>query len=182
MTNVLLISEDYVKANSGLDNNLYGKYLLPAIREAQDMGLQPIIGTSLYDVLKGMVADESIDGDYKNLLDTYIQPYLLYKTIANVIGIASTKIANLGTMRTEDENAYNVSKEERDYLVNTYIYKADFYCDLLQRYLCKNRSNFPELNNCDCAGYSPNLKSSESTGLWLGGERGYTNNNSYIGK
>ena len=42
MTTILLISEDYVKTNSGLDNNVYGKFLMPAIKEAQEMGLQTI--------------------------------------------------------------------------------------------------------------------------------------------
>lgn len=187
MTNVLLISEDYIKSNSGLDDNVYGKYLLPAIREAQDMGLQTIIGGNLYDYILNAVEDNSIqnsaNSNYKNLIDAYIQPYLLYKTIANAIGIASTKIANLGAMKSDDEKSYNVSKEERDYLINQYTYKADFYCELLQKYLCKNRSYFPQLSDCDCDRMKSNLYSSTSCSIWLGGERAYGYNKSdYIGK
>lgn len=76
---VLLISEEYVKTNSGIDDNVYGKFLLPAIREAQEMGLQTIIGGNLYDAIMSKVADGTIadDFDYKYLLDKHIQPYLL---------------------------------------------------------------------------------------------------------
>ena len=34
MTNILFISEDYVKSNSSLNDNMFGKNLLPAMREA----------------------------------------------------------------------------------------------------------------------------------------------------
>lgn len=78
MTTILLISEDYVKTNSGLDSNTYGKFLMPAIKEAQEMGLQTIIGTGLYKTILAMVAEGTIadveNSDYKNLLDAYIQP------------------------------------------------------------------------------------------------------------
>lgn len=172
MSTILLISEDYVKTNSGLDDNTYGKFLMPAIKEAQEMGLQTIIGTGLYRAILAMVAEGTIadaeNSDYKNLLDTYIQPYLLYKTIANVIPMVGTKLANIGTVVTENEHVVNLSKADRDYLVQQNTYKADFYCDLMQRYLCKNGSLYPEMK-CDCEGYCPNLETSESSGLWLGG-------------
>ena len=48
MTNILLISEDYIKTNSNLNDNVWGDYLLPAIREAEDIGLQSILGSCLY--------------------------------------------------------------------------------------------------------------------------------------
>jgi len=43
--NVLLISEDYIKSESNLDNNVSGKYLQSAIKLAQDIELQSLIGT-----------------------------------------------------------------------------------------------------------------------------------------
>lgn len=186
MTNILLISEDYVKSNSNIDDNLWGKFLLPAIREAQEMGLQSIIGGNLYDTITSMVADNTIQDDdnfdYKYLLDKHIQPYLLYQVMTDVIPLIGTKISNLGLMRTDDDKSYNVDKTERDDLKTYYQYRADFYTRRMQEYLCKNRILYPELSDCDCDKMKTNLDSSATCNIWLGGERGYGYNNGYIGK
>lgn len=181
MTNILLISEDYVKTNSNVDDNLWGSFLLPAIRESQEMGLQSIIGGNLYETICGMVGDESIMNEdnfnYKYLLDKHIQPYLLYQVMVGVIPLLGTKISNLGLLKTDDEKSYNVSKTERDDLATYYQYRADFYTKRMQEYLCKNSTLYPELNECDCGKMSANLYSSTSCDIWLGGARGYDFNN-----
>lgn len=169
MTNVLLIGEEYIKEYTPIDDNVYGKYLLPAIREAQDMGLQSIIGGSLYQAILDMVENGDVREPYKSLIEAFIQPYLAYKTIVDLVPILGTKIANLGLISTDDEKAVNVSKSERNRLADYYEFRADFYCRRLQEYLCKNYSMFPELKDCDCARMRTNLKSSATTPIWLGG-------------
>lgn len=187
MTNILLISEDYVKSNSNIDDNLWGKMLLPAIREAQEMGLQAIIGGSLYQRILDMVEDGSIqqtaNSAYKNMLDIFIQPYLLYQVMVNVIPVIGTKLSNMGVMTTDDEKSNHVSKNERDSLSEYYQYRADFYAQRLQDFLSNNRSKFPELNENDFEKMSANLNSSHSCNIWLGGARGYEyNKDGYVGK
>ena len=169
MKKVLLISEDYVKTNSNISDNLWGKFLTPAIREAQEISLAKIIGKDmLADILsqveKGTIADEK-NKENKMLLDEYIRPYLLYQVLANVIPVIGTKLSNMGNMTTDDEKAYNISSAERDRLEKYYQSRADYYCGELQDYLCDNSSDYPEMNE-------NNLHSSASTGLWLGGLRG----------
>lgn len=173
MTTILLISEDYVKTNSGLDDNVYGKFLMPAIKEAQEIGLQSIIGGNLYDAVLARVEDGSIqdDFDYKYLLDKHIQPYLLYKTIVDLLPIIGTKIANIGTVVANDEHVVNLPKNDRDNLQTYYQYRADFYCRRMQEYLYKNSMLYPELNDCDCDRIKANLTSAASCPIWLGGMR-----------
>ena len=48
MNNILLISEKTIKENSLVSNNVDGKYIQNAIRTAQDISLQPIIGEKLF--------------------------------------------------------------------------------------------------------------------------------------
>jgi hypothetical protein len=55
--NVLLISEDYIKSESNLDNNISGKYLQSAIKLAQDIELQSLIGTKLLEALQKKCID-----------------------------------------------------------------------------------------------------------------------------
>lgn len=175
MAKVLLISEDNVKTLSGLNDNIWGKSLLPAIREAQEIGLQGIIGTCLYQKLCSVVEDGSIKDSeniaYKTLLDNQIQYYLLYKVISDLIPIIGVKLANIGTVISNDEHIQNLTEDERSRVDTYYAYRADFYCKRLQEFLLENRELFPELDECACNNMRANLESASSVGLWLGGLR-----------
>lgn len=186
MNNILLISEDALKTYSNLNKNTFGDWILPAIREAQEMGLMPIIGECLYNKICELVADGSINDvlftAYKDLLDDKIQPYLIYKTLSNIIPILNAKMANLGVVVTNDEHVVNLTQSESDLLKSYYSERCDFYTKRLQDFIKSNQSAFPEIS-CDCGKMQPNLESSEnSVGIWLGGSRGKKigNNNNCI--
>ena len=175
-SNVLLISEDALKTYSNLNKNTFGDWILPAIREAQEMGLMPIIGECLYNKICELVADGSINDvlftAYKDLLDDKIQPYLIYKTLSNIIPILNAKMANLGAVVTNDEHVVNLTQSESDLLKAYYSERCDFYTKRLQDFIKSNQSAFPEIS-CGCGKMQPNLESSEnSIGVWLGGSRG----------
>lgn len=172
MTNVLLISEDYIKTNSGLNNNIWGSYLAPAIVEAQDMKLQAILGTNLYQSILKQIDEDRLGINYQELIEEYIQRYLMYQTISEIIPLLSVKIANFGVVLSNDEHLVNINAEEKELLRNHYENKADFYGRRLQEYLLENYSKFPELKEGDCNRIKENLYSSSSTGLFLGGYRG----------
>lgn len=174
MQNILLISEDYVKSNSELTDNMYGKYLLPAIRTSQELYLQPILGKTLYDTIIDVVADGSITAEtnshIKELLDDYIQPYLLERVLGDLIPIVSAKVANLGTVHSKDEYVENLSVSDAEKLQQFHIQKSDAYLKRMQEYLLANSGMFP-IDACACDGMKSNLNSAASTGLWLGGFR-----------
>lgn len=164
MTKVLLISEDYVKTESGLNDNVWGKFLLPAIREAQDINLSQVIGQNLLEEIYYKVLNNQIEGDYKILLEDHIQPYLLYQVQANIVPTLNVKLANIGTVLTQDEHIVNLSKTDVDNLKQNIQYKADFYCRRLQEYLLQNRETFG-LDDCMCGNIKANLDSAASTGI-----------------
>jgi len=169
---VLLISEDFLKNNTTLDWNLSGKYLLSAVKAAQDIELRSIIGRCLLEVLQQKVFDKEIDKienlDYKDLLDTYIMPFLCYQSVSETIIPVSYKISNFGLMNSSDEKDYAVDNREINLVRQYYTDKANVYKRRLQNYLCKNKSKYPELDDC-C---EINLYASDSCGIWLGGYRG----------
>lgn len=171
MTNILLISEDYIKTNSGLNDNVWGSYLTPSIREAQDIKLQQILGSSLYQSLLGKVADGTIKEDifkpYKTLLDEYIQIYLMYQTISDLVPIIGVKLTNLGVVVSNDEHVTNLSQSERDLVQSYYGLRAEFYGKRLQEFLKENKADFKEFNCHDAELNSV----ADSGGLFLGGRR-----------
>ena len=175
MNNILLISEKLIKQNTEISDNLYGSYLLPAIRTSQDIYLKPIIGANLFNTIIALVGSgeivETENVNYKHLLDNYIQPYLLERVVADLIPIISSKIANVGTVLASDEHLVNLSVADAEKLQHLHIIKADAYCREMQEYLLANADLFPELDECACNAISANLNSAASTGIWLGGER-----------
>lgn len=176
MRNILLISEDKVKTLSNLDANVFGKWLLPSIREAQDINLQQIIGSCLYNYIltlveTGEIADDA-NAKYKDLLDNEITDFLIYQSLVNVIPKININLANFGVAISNDEHIQTLSQGNVDLVRGYYQGIADVYQKRLQNYLLNNCIYFPELNACNCEGIKPNLKSMTNTcGLWLGGYR-----------
>lgn len=171
---VYLISPSYVRTMSNASENLSDKCIQSAIREAQDMGLQTIVGECLYKALKDKVADSSIgkleNSAYKDLLDT-AQYYLVYKVLVNVVMTTTWKLSNIGLNQTSDDNVRSATINECFKVKDAYENKADFYCKRLQEYILNNIKAFPELKPCDCAKMKANLYSAASTSVWLGGPR-----------
>lgn len=170
MARVFLISEATMKKNSVVNNNVDGMYLLPAIEFAQDAGLQPIIGTKLYNKLMDLVEDGSIIQavDYKYLLDEYITPYLINKATADIQIPLSFKLRNQGVVQQTDSNTYVPSMKDIQYVIQNYENKANFYSNRLSDYLRANRSKYPEYCSVDSCADMPSNKDAYNTGIFLG--------------
>lgn len=172
---VLLTSEEFVKSYSNISNNVNGKYMRTAIREAQEIDLRGILGPCLLDKLKYLVdADEvCLEGNeiYRDIID-HCQYFLAYTAVRNLCLMTSFKIDNIGVSQTYDENITSMSMEDTYNIMEQYARKADYFCGLLQEYLLNNKEFIPELTDSQCSCISANLYSAHTSGLWLGGRRG----------
>lgn len=179
--NVLLISEDKLKSYTSLNDNVFGKVIFPAIKTAQDIYLQEIIGTALMVKLQTLIKEGHISDqenvNYKTLLDDYISPYLIYQTLVGLVPELANKLVNLGVVQNNNEYTTNTYQGERELVRGQYQTYADAYCNLMQKYLNANSASFPELSDSDQA-VSPTLDSSATCSLWLGGKRRTFSNNS----
>ena len=167
---ILLTSEDYVKSVTNISDNLSGKYLLSAIREAQDIDLCGILGECLLAKLKALYGAGELAGDYKMLVDK-AQLFLAYTTCVYCIDRTSYKITNFGLARSSDENLQLANMDEMQAEKGFYQAKADAQCWDLTGWLLENRQLFPELDACGCSRKRANLTSSYSGGIVFGGPR-----------
>lgn len=172
---ILLVSEKFVKSTSNISDNVAGKFLLPSIREAQEVYLRAILGDCLLDSVKGMVLDGSIEdvdaAPYRQLIDK-CKYYLSYEAIVLLIPRVSYKIGNFGLAKSNDENLQVATATEIAQQTEFYQGMADSYCLALQGWMYENRAAFPELRECDCKRIKANLYSAATCGVWLGGPRG----------
>ena len=174
-TEILLSSEKFIKNVTNISDNVAGKFILPALREAQEINFRGIVGDCLLDALKGLVSSGEItdaqNAPYKDLLDR-AQYYLAYQTIVEVANKVTYKVGNFGVAKSSDENLQPVGADELDQQRTYYQAKADAHCLQLQNWLLENRADFPELRECDCSRIRANLYSAATCGIFLGGARG----------
>ena len=175
MAEILLTSETFVKSVSNISDNVAGKYILPSIREAQEIKLKFILGSCLLSALKLMVGNGTLDAagneKYKELVDE-CQYFLAYSAVVELLPKISYKIGNFGVAKSQDENLQVATQDEIAKQEYYYQGKADYYALELQQWVLDNRSSFPELDECQCGKIRSNLYSAATCGLWLGGPRG----------
>lgn len=175
MKDILFTTADFIRSVTIVSDNLQDKYILSSIREAQDIEFQQVIGTRLYNRLKMMVEDESILFDfnvhYRELLDK-AQYFIAYQTLANLTVNSTYKINNIGLNTISDDNVTTPSLTDTFKLAKYYVDKADHYKMMLQNWLLKNKSYFPELLKSDISELSANVHSAASCNVFLGGARG----------
>lgn len=175
MKDILFTTADFIRSVTIVSDNLQDKYILSSIREAQDIEFQQVVGTRLYNRLKMLIEDESILLDfnvhYRELLDK-AQYFIAYQTLANLTVNSTYKINNIGLNTISDDNVSTPSLTDTFKLAKYYTDKADHYKMMLQNWLLKNKSYFPELLKSDISELSANVNSAASCNVFLGGARG----------
>lgn len=179
--NTLLISPTELKSESLINSNTDDKPLSNIVTTIQEIYLVKITGTPLlrklqelvYNQVKGLPDNITQAGNeqYLDLLDNYVKPYLKYHALKAFLVENSFKFRNAGVVRVSDTNMNYSSVEDIKFLqqhFNTYV--AEFE-DRLSKYLCSNRSSFPELG-AEIPSYmdTPTIGKdfSNTGGLWLG--------------
>ena len=170
--NILLISEQTLKADSLINDNVDNQYILPAITLAQDTGLQPLIGTKLFQKLQRLVNDAEIglaaNAIYKTLLDDYVTPFMEYKTMVEIQIPLSYKYRNMGIVQTSDERVANSQMRDIQYLIDYYDNKSTFYANRMTDWLCANAQSLPEYRNSDTVADMNANNKAYNTGIFLG--------------
>ena len=145
MTDTLLLSWTKLKQYSDINDSVDPELLKNNIRTAQDIELQRIIGTLLYNKLLDLVSSGEIDDAgnavYKTLLDDYIQNMLLYASYYETLESIFIRPRNNGLLTPQGgENSINVDRQVYDMKRQSVRNKMEFYADKLTRYIAEEES------------------------------------------
>ena len=161
---IFLISEDKLKTETTINDNIDSLYLHSAIELAQYIGLRELIGCELHDKLCSLVADGSISNlenkKYKELLDEYVTPYLKYKVCSEITLPLAYKYRNSGVVQTNNEHEVNTAMKDAQTLKSYYEEKANFFGLALTSYLKQhNFLEYPNYDSCSkiARGYQTNI-------------------------
>ena len=146
MATVLFINRTDLVKNSIIDGNVDTDKFIQFIKVAQQIDIQNLLGTDLYNKISADIVAGSLAGNYLSLVNTYVQPTLIWFAQMNYIPFAAYQIKNGGVFKHSSETAQNVDKNEVDYLVSKAREYANYYSTRLVDYLSFNDNLFPEYN------------------------------------
>jgi predicted glycosyl hydrolase (DUF1957 family) len=166
---VLFVNEDKLKSSTAINYNVDTAFLLPFLKIAQDKHLQIILGTKLYDKLQNDiagVADAALTGNYKILVDDYIQDAIIHYALVEALPFISFQIKNGSITQKNSENGTAATRQDVDYLVQKERDSAEFYGQRIVEYLCNDSSLFPEYSQNTGADLNP-ISNAYYTGIKL---------------
>ena len=142
--NVLLISVATLKARTAVHTNVDDKLLLPEIKTAQDLEIEPALGTALKIRLQEGIEADNLSADEQTLLDDYITDALCYFVLASLPVATSFQFFTKGVIKPTGENVENSSMSDLVEVSQEYTKKAEHYRERLIRYLQVNSSTFTQ--------------------------------------
>ena len=138
----LFITTTDLKQFTIVDGNLDNDKFIQFIDIAQNVHIQAILGTDLYEKLQSDIEGASLTGDYQTLVETYIKPALVYYAFWEYLPFASYTISNKGIFKHTSESAVVASSDEVSDMRESAKKTANYYATRLIDYLCLK--DFPE--------------------------------------
>ena len=146
MASALFVKTSDIAKHTALNGNVDADKFTQFVKIAQDISLQNILGTDLYEAMDASIVASTLAGDYVTLNTTYIKPYLIHSAMVHYLPFAAYQIANRGVFKGGSENSTAIEKNELDYLVEAERDISEHYAQRLIDYLCNNNDLFSELN------------------------------------
>jgi len=142
MTLVKLISETYLKEIAPINLNVDMKDLVVHIVPAQDLHIQPILGTNLYNEILEAYSGQTLSANQIKLVE-YIKPAVAFKTIELALPFLTFNIKNKGLQLQFGDNSKEVELEVVNYMRNEVKNLAEFYSERIVQFLYINSNLFP---------------------------------------
>jgi len=164
------MTADYLKDNSPIAGNIDIKDIFPYAKTAQDVHIQEVLGTQLYDRLM-----DSLNDSPKNTTDDEVillklcRSALVWYTCYDAIPFIWIKLRNVGMVKQTAESSQSVDKSEMNTIREECNTKATFYMNRIKDYLCENSGLYSQYNTgCwGCKDLPPNNSRDNSIGIYF---------------
>ena len=144
---VLLVSEEKLKAFTTINENVSPQLLIPYILNSQETYLVNLIGSSFLKELYLQVKTNTVSAANQFILDEYIGQVVLQYGLMMALPFLKYKILNKSILSPKSESSDSIDLDELKYLVAEVKNTAEQYAMLLQKYLFWHSADFPLWNN-----------------------------------
>jgi hypothetical protein len=163
MATALFISRTDLARNSILDGSVDTDRFINFIKVAQQIHVRDKMGSKLYEKVSNDILNNTLAGDYLELVNEFIQPILIHASMVEYLPFAAYQIKNGGIFKHSSETATTPDKSEIDFLVNKHKEYADYYTQRFIDHMSFNQSKFPEYNQSTNDDIYPNKNTSLSS-------------------
>jgi len=113
-TKALFITLNDLKRKSIISGNTDDDKLIQFVEVAQDLHIQNYLGGNLYDKLQDLILTDTLDDvanvNYKNLINQYVKPMLIWFSQSSYLPFASYNIGNGGIYKHIGDNKQAIDK------------------------------------------------------------------------
>lgn len=144
----LFVTVKDIKQKSIIGGNVDPDKIIQFVEVAQDTHIQNYLGGKLYNKLQDLIIDGEINdagnSDYKNLIETYIKPMLIWFTQSDYLPFAAFQVSNGGVYKHRSENSDSISESELNMLISRVTETAEFYTRRFMDHMDNNSTLYPE--------------------------------------
>jgi hypothetical protein len=161
MADVLFIQEDYFKKLAGVDGNVDWKKLESTIIMVQDIYIQKILGTQLYNDLKTKIISNPTLSSYPNekaLINDYIAKALCWYVKMEASPDFKFAYQNKGIQVKSSDNSSSADMGDVKFLMDKWRIHAERYAQLVTDYLIENTTTFPKYLETSNTGMNPTVR------------------------
>lgn len=164
---VLIITEEYLKKNSVINENADMKVITPTIFLVQDKYIHPILGTDLFNEITSQINSNTVSVLNQTLLDNYILPCMIWYCLHECTPVFKYRYMNKGVMVKNSDNSTAADLDEIQFMMERWRINADEYAERATNYLWEHQNDYPLYNgNLTRDKIKPNTTNYEN-GLYL---------------
>ena len=145
--NILFITTSLFKERTGASNAIDDKQLFPMIKVAQDIFIQPTLGSTLYKRLQSGIEANNLNNNEKLLLNDYITDSLIWYTMSMLPMTMGFQLFSKGFLQKSSEESQTPSRSDLELIEQKYKSMAEFYNTRMIRYLQQNYNLYSEYFN-----------------------------------
>lgn len=140
-----IILPSVIKERMSLHDNVDDKLIYPEIKAVQDLYIMPLLGSTLFNKILNDIANDTLTGDYKDLMDNYLIMAICNYVMSELPEGLNYQFWNKGVSQKTVDNATQPTMSEMYSIVAKYKSRAEHYVNRARMYLIEyGNEKFPE--------------------------------------
>jgi hypothetical protein len=141
----LILFQDYLIDRSIIDSNVDYKKIAPIIEMVQDIYLEPLLGSDLFDeIITQTTPPTTLSAANETLVTDHILKVLMFYVLAEAPSALHYRYMNKGIQIKSSDNSQPADRTDLKELFDSYKNKAETYGDRMKRYILANPTLYPK--------------------------------------
>jgi len=140
----LFISREDLVRHTPISGNLDFDRVVQYVEIAQDIHIHELLGSNLYEKLQADVLNDSLTGNYLELMTRHIKPSLSQFALLEFLPFSQFSINNKGVFKHTSESAETLSRSDLELMIEKTRDTAQHYASRMVSHLTNYPGDFPE--------------------------------------